>query len=224
MSKFIISLIALILFVSPVLSQIKIKREDRVCNTSPDGNGYCGWSCISTLGRHLKIKSLYDLKDKRTQQSDFPQWEMHKTEWVTGIIGNVNLLTAVNCYESALSPGPWIWIKKSDGSRIKGHRSWGDWDDMQNKLNAAKVKFRIQEWGNFNTEIIKYAIWNKLGCMIVVKDWTGEGGDNHAMIIQSYDSDNIVLFDPNDIDNDYLVSWGWMLKWWSGYVLVIERN
>lgn len=201
MRKFFATLLVLLAFSSPAFSQIRLKLEDCVSNVSPDGEGYCAWCCIETLGRHLKIKSLYGLKERRTKESDFKTWDAKNKRWIIE---------------------PYVWV--NHGSyKEKVHRSSGDYLAMRQKLDEANVKYRIQETGIFNTDILRYAIKNKLGCMIVVKNWSGNSPYiPHAVCIQDYDDDKVVLFDPNNLSCNYTVTWDWMSRHWTGYVLVIE--
>lgn len=200
MRKVFIALLALICSTAPAFSQIKLKIEDCIENVSPDGEGYCVWCCIETLGRHHKINSLYGLKERRTQESDFKTWDAKKKHWVIE---------------------PYVWVNYGTYWR-KVHRSPGDYVAIKQKLDEAKVKYQIQESGIRKTDIISYAIRNKLGCMIVVKDWTGQTGTAHAVCIQDYDERKVVLFDPNNLKYNYHVNWEWMTQYWTGYVLVIE--
>lgn len=200
MRKICLVLVCLFICTNVSNAQIKLKKEDCVANVSPDGEGYCAWSCIETLGRHHKIKSLYGLKEKRTKESDFKTWDAKKKHWVIE---------------------PYVWVNYGT-YWLKVHRSPGDYVAIKQKLDEAKVKYQIQESGIRKTDIISYAIRNKLGCMIVVNDWTEKSTTTHAMCIQDYDNEKVVLFDPNNLKYNYHVTWDWMTKYWTGYVLVIE--
>jgi len=199
MHRFFAALLLLACSSTPAFSQINLKTSDCVANVSPDGEGYCAWTCIETLGRHHKIKSLYGLKDRRTQESDFKTWDDKKKKWIIE---------------------PYVWVNYGD-YWLKVHRSPGDYVAMKQKLDEAKVKYQIQETGIFKTDIIGYAIRNKLGCMIVVNNWVNTS-ETHAVCIQDYDDEKLTIFDPNNLKCNYYVTWGWMTQHWTGYVLVIE--
>lgn len=199
--RFIVALLVLLSICTSAFSQISLSIEESIANVAPDGKGYCAWACIETLGRHLGIKSLYGLKDRRTKESDFKTWDDINKKWIIE---------------------PYVWVDYG-GRKVKVQRNLGDYVAMKQKLDEANVKYQIQETGIFKTEIIRYAIKSKLGCMIVVKNWYGTSStEPHAVCIQDYDNDKLVLFDPNNININFHVSWQWLGEHWTGYVLVIE--
>ena len=123
------------------------------------------------------------------------------------------------------SDEPFVWVDQGNGKGERVARNVGDYVDMKNKLNDAKVKYIIQDYGNFDTQIIKDSVKKKLGCMIVVRWWKEPGSkDTHAIIIQDCNDEKLTLFDPNDIEYNYTVSWNWLRSYWTGYVLVIEGS
>lgn len=198
MRKFIISIFLFLFVISSAFSQIELASEDRIANTSDDGlGGYCAWCCIETLGRYHKIDALYGLKEKRTKLSDFKHWDKKLDKWIDE---------------------PYIWVENEQGQKVKTIRNIGDWTDIKNVLNKAKVKYLIQETGIKNTDVIKYAIDNDFGCMIVIN----VKGGTHAIIIQNYDKDKIRIFDPNDPKINYTAGWDWLDQNWTGYALVIQ--
>jgi hypothetical protein len=203
MRKLFAALFVLVLFSAPAYSQIQLKLEDCVSNETHDGGGYCAWCCIETLGRHHKIKSLYGLKDKRSYESDFKTWDAKNKKWIIE---------------------PYVWVDHGN-YKEKVHRGPGDYTAMKQKLDAANVKYRIQETGIFKTDIIKYAVKDKFGCMIVVNNWSGNSPTvPHAVCIQDYDDDKLVIFDPNDLEHNYHITWNWFRSHWTGYVLVVEGS
>ena len=56
-----------LVFTGSLFGRVKIDKANRVENINP---GYCAWCSIEMLGRHLKVKKLYNLTKNRTKESD----------------------------------------------------------------------------------------------------------------------------------------------------------
>lgn len=199
MHKFFVSVFVFFAFVSSAFSQITLKTEHCVLNRTP---GYCAWCCLETLGNYHKIEALYGLVEKRSQESDFKEWDKKKKEWVKE---------------------PYVWVDYGTYF-TKEHVSPGSAQAVKNKLNALKVKYRLQESGNLDKDIFRYGIHNKLGVIIVVRDWTEKTSVTHAILVQNYDEKGITFFDPNDVKSNYTATWEWVDRYWTGYAIVIEKQ
>ena len=57
----------LLLCAGAVRAEVKVAPACRVRNRPP---GRCGWCCVETLARHLKIKSLYGLTENKASRCD----------------------------------------------------------------------------------------------------------------------------------------------------------
>jgi hypothetical protein len=188
-----------------LFAEIEVPIENRVPNIgNKEEPGFCAWACIEILGRQHKVKSLYDLVENRSKECDFMHWDRDKGVWVEE---------------------PYIWIYYKYGKE-KELRCSGSEVAVINKLDVLEVKYRIQRAGDKRKNIIKYAMDNELGCMIVVSAEAFEGFDNaHAIILTHYDEKEVRFIDPNNIDTKSRpAERAWFDYFWTGYTLVIEKQ
>lgn len=204
MRKTILGIVALCLFVTPLNAQIKVRKQDRVQNIDP---GFCAFCVLDTLGRHHQIKPLIGLLGKRQKESVRRVFDQNRQMWID-----------------------YVWTKYPGGVyQLEPNHGGGD-QALRNKLDSLGVKYRIQNYHDTDKSILKYAIkTNKLGCLIVVKDWEAPDPHRtdiyspHAVLMTDYDSDYAYYIDPNDI-TEYKVTWEWFNTYWMGYVLVVEKE
>ena len=203
MRRFVATLLLLLVFSSSSFSQVVIKKENRVLNKSP---GFCAWCCLETLGRHHKIEPLYDLQDNREKEFTW-EWDARNKKWIKS---------------------PYLWTDYGS-YKLKEHRSPGTHRALVNKLDSLNIKYRYQNHYNYSKTLIKEAIKNKQGCLVVVKWWTDDNGKpiadsshTHAIVLLDYNDDGIEFFDPNDTECTYTASHQWFNHYWTGYVLVVE--
>jgi len=188
-----------------VFADIKIEEEHRVENMKP---GYCCWASIETLGRKHGIKQLHGLVKRRSQESDFKQWDSKTQAW---------------------KQLPYVWVEYPNGSKRKVHRSPGDDQAMINRLRKLNVAFKFQSSGNYDLGLIKYAMKNKLGCMVVF-DWGGwkrgyrRGAYTHAVVLTKFNDKEVMFIDPNKTHKYWWVSRAWFNRYWMGETLVIVPN
>jgi hypothetical protein len=201
--KRIASFVLLVTLCALVFGNVEIIEENRVANIgSKEEPGFCAWACLSMLGRHHKIEALYDLVEKRANESDFLYWDRDKGVWVA-------------------EPYVWVYYKKGKEKEL---RCSGSEMAMINKLDELKVKYKIQKFGNKNRDIINYAMEKNLGCLIVVSSEAFEGFENaHAVVLTDYDEKEIRFIDPNDISTPYKVDRTWFDRYWTGCVVVVEK-
>lgn len=197
MSKYVATLVLFLAVSPPAFSQISLKKESMVPNREP---GYCAWVCLETLGRHHKIASLYDLVDKR--QEEFT-WTWDGQRW----------------WKS-----PYLWVDYGE-YQVMERRNTGSHQAMINKLDSLKIKFTHQDYNNFDKTLIKDAVKNKKGCVVVVKHWENAENDDtsHAIVILDYNKNGIIFYDPNDSTSIYEASHKWFNYYWLGYTLVLEK-
>jgi hypothetical protein len=67
----------LLLFAGAVRAEVKVPADCRVKNRPP---GRCGWCCLETLARYLKIKALYGLTEHKASRCDVSNLEMVLTD------------------------------------------------------------------------------------------------------------------------------------------------
>jgi hypothetical protein len=203
MRKFL-AILLLLTTTSSVFGQVFIKKENRVPNREP---GYCCWACLETLGRQQKIKVLYNLVDKRAKEFTW-QWDENRKKW----------------FKSSF-----VWTDYGSYKKFE-HRAPGGVRAISNKLNSLDVKFRYQNYGNFSRSLIKQAIKNKKGCLVVVKVWDDEPlppdviEPAHAIVLLDYNEKGIEFYDPNDKEDIYRVNHDWFNYYFTGYVLVLEEE
>ncbi len=202
MRKFVATFLLLLAISFPVFSQVLISEEDRVENRSP---GYCVWCCLETLGRHHGIKELDNLVSNR--QKEFT-WQKKGEKWVKS---------------------PYVWVDYGN-YRKKEHRSPGSPRAVANKLRSLNVKFRYQDYGNYSRSLIKRAIKEKKGCVIVVYWWKSKDGkkliepgtSTHGIILLDYNDKGVRFLDPNHTGYTYSANHAWFRKYWTGYAIVLE--
>ncbi len=188
----------------PSWAQVEIDKKHRIENFGP---GYCAWCSIETLGRHIGIEALHDLAKNRSKESSVKQWNSDKGVWVP--------LPYVMVSHGYNYNGPWVQEKRNVGT------DWG----VYWKLTELRVKFKMQWTGEKDTKLIKYAIKNNLGCAFAVKKGCfGKNSSAHAMVLTNYDDKKVEYIDPNDPGNVYEATREWFDHWWSGWVLVLEKE
>lgn len=198
MRKFVATLLLLFVFQFSSFAQVVIDKESRIENRNP---GYCVWCCLETLGNHQQIAALKGLVDSRDKEFIW-EWNAQKKVW---------------------KKSPYVWIDYGT-YQIKEHRSPGTARAISNKLDNLGVKYRYQNYYNYDKTLIKNAVKNKQACLIVVRWWKGVPcPDTHAIILLDYNEKGIEFLDPNEIDNTYTASHQWFNHYWTGYVLVIDR-
>jgi hypothetical protein len=200
MRKFIAALLLLFVFSSSTFSQVSIKKEHRVSNQVFE-TGYCAWCCIETIGRHHGIETLHNLAKNRSKEFTWT-WDAKKKVW---------------------EKSPYVMVDYGTYKSLE-LRSPGPHQALANKLNELKVKYRYQNYYNYDKTIIKNAIKNNQPCLVVVKCFWGKPSeDTHAIILLDYNDDGIKFFDPNSPESNYTATHQWFNYYWIGYVLVIEN-
>jgi hypothetical protein len=204
MKRWFVSLVVILLLSAPSWAQVTIDKKHRVANFGP---GYCAWCSIETLGRHHQIEALYDLAENRSKESSVRQWNPDKGRWVS--------LPYVMVSHGPNYQGPWVQERRNVGT------DWG----IYYKLKELGIKNRMQWTGNKDTAIIRYAMRNKLGCCFAVKEGCfGRGSSAHAMILTNYTDKTVEYIDPNDPKHVYEAKREWFDYWWTGWILVIEKQ
>lgn len=92
-------------------------------------------------------------------------------------------------------------------------------DDLAKELDRLKLKYLRQERGDKKTELLKRACGQKLGCVVGMRDYPGQG-DSHAVTVVGW-GDEVTFIDPNYTDQIRQASQDWFLRKWSGGVIVL---
>jgi len=204
MKRWLLSLVVAMCLAAPSWAQIDIAKENRVGNFGP---GYCCWCSIEMLGKHHSIKKLDNLAKNRSNESSVKQWDSEKGVWVP--------LPYIMVSHGYNYQGPWVQEKRNVGT------DWG----VYWRMKELGIKHRMQWTGDYDTKIIKYAMKNKLGCCFAVKKGCfGKNSSSHAMVLTAYDDKKVEYIDPNDPDNVYEAKREWFDHWWSGWILVLEKE
>ena len=236
MKRLFVAVLLLLVTASQAFAEIRIRRADRVANRDP---GYCAWCCLSMVGRHQKIKVLYNLVDQREKEFTW-QWDpltdkWFKSSWIWTDYGEEypNDIPYEDQYV-------WVWIRnkaiklkcvhKDDNGHhwVYEHRAPAGYHAICNRLNKLGVKFKFTRKATKQT--IKELVKNNIACIIVVKDWwlpPREDGlvdpfETHAIIIVDFNDDGIEFIDPNDVKNNYTATQEWLDHNFVGYVIVLE--
>ncbi len=220
-------------------AQAHIKKANRIANREP---GYCAWACLTMMGKHQKIKALYDLIDEREKEFTW-QWDEHKDEWFKSTFVWTDYGTTKITDPKVIRRNQyvWVWDKKNqkavrrpfvyendDGhTMVYEDRSPGGHYALVGKLKRLGVKYRFQDYGDTSRKLIKRAILAEKPCLIVLKVWDrptvkGEDVDTHAVILLDYNEEGIEFLDPNDIEQPYTAPHEWFDEHFTGYVLILE--
>lgn len=200
MRKFVAAFVLLFAIACPSFAQVSIKKEHRVSNQVFE-TGYCAWCCLETIGRHYGIDALKDLAKNRSKEFTWT-WNEKTKSW---------------------EKSPYVMIDYGSYKSLE-LRSPGAHQALANKLNDLKVKYRYQNYYNYDKTIIKNAIKNNEPCLVVVKTfWGQDRSGSHAIILLDYNEDGVTFFDPNDVNHVYTATHQWFNYYWMGYVLLIEK-
>jgi len=191
------------LLASSIFADVTIEKKHRVENIL---DGYCAWCSIEMLANQHKIKKLYNLAKRRSEESDFKEFDKKTKKW---------------------KKLPYVWVDYGN-NKEKEHRGYGGEQAISNKLKSLGVKFRYQRNGNDSMKVVNYAMKNDLGCVVVVH-WTfftakeEDYSYTHAIVLVGIDSKQVRFVDSNDISHVYKAGRNWFNKNWTGYVLVLEK-
>jgi hypothetical protein len=193
--------LALFLCVGGVQAQvIDVPKECRVENF---GDGFCAWCSIECLGRVHKVELLYNLAKNRSKESDFKVWHEDVKNWT---------------YE------PYVWVPRSNDYFVKEQVNGGGEWAVYSKLKSLDVRAKVQWRGNKNTDLISYAMKNKLGCVFAIEGIDPIKGEAwaHAMVLIECNDKEVMFIDPNDIEHIKTRTRAWFNQNWNGYLIVIE--
>lgn len=199
LKKLSMSVLFLLLSASSIFSQtVNIEIKNRVENF---GDGFCAWVSIESLGRHHGIDKLYDLAKNRSKESDFKVFDGKK--WTTE---------------------PYVWVPRSSEYFVKEQVNGGGEWAVDSKLKALDVRAKLQWRGNKNTDLISYAMKNKLGCVFAIEGVDPIKGEAwaHAMVLIEFNDKEVMYIDPNDIKKVKTRTRAWFNHNWNGYLVIIE--
>ncbi len=94
--------------------------------------------------------------------------------------------------------------------------------DLEAALDDASINYRVQQPGNRNTFILRYAVREKLGALVGFHPLT-PGADRHMVILVDIGPGQVRVVDPNDADGRVrTMSLKRFLSWWDGFALIVE--
>jgi len=94
--------------------------------------------------------------------------------------------------------------------------------DLQAALDEAGVDYRLQDAGNRDTFILRYAIRENLGAIVGFAE-RSRGAGGHIVTLVDYGPGGVQIIDSNDDDGRVrTMSLERFLSWWDGFVLVID--
>lgn len=94
--------------------------------------------------------------------------------------------------------------------------------DLQWALDDAGVDYRVQDAGNRDTFILRYAIGQKLGAVVGFAETTG-GRGGHVVTLVDYGPQEVRVIDSNDADGRIrTMPLDRFLSCWDGFALVID--
>jgi hypothetical protein len=104
----------------------------------------------------------------------------------------------------------------------ESNASRSDPEDLEEVLDKAGVKYRIQYPGSRSTAILRYAVRENLGAAVGFRElYAGAGG--HIVTLVDLTEDSVKVIDPNDKDGRIrTMNLDRFLYWWDGFALVLE--
>ena len=96
--------------------------------------------------------------------------------------------------------------------------------DLEGVVAATQVKYRIQERGSRNTEILRDAISRDLGAVVGLRPlYPGAGG--HIVTLVEFGPKEVRILDPNDADRRVrAMDLETFLNRWDGFALVLDPS
>lgn len=188
MKKFLCFLV-LFLSTSLVFADLEIEQKDRIKNYP---TGCCLWCSLENLGKYHKIDRMSGMAKRRHDRAE------ELIETVNYDFVNGNFIRQV------------VWVKRNDagGTTARAHQ----------ELKALKVKYKLQETGNFDTKILEES--KDLGCAIGVRNFPNEG-NMHAVTLIHFDDKICRFIDNNGNCDKYEVTREWFNEHWTGLAIVI---
>ncbi len=154
--------------------------------------------------------------------------------WVPFGLLRAEVNISLDCRVSNLPPGRCGWcaletlgrhqhIKSLIGLTEKNARQARP-EDLIQVLNDKVIDYRIQNRGNYDTEILRQAMQKNHGAVVGFRELRpGAGG--HIVTLVDFGLDEVRVIDPNDSDGRVrTLSRDRFLYWWDGFVLVLTSE
>jgi hypothetical protein len=137
-----------------------------------------------------------------------------------------------NCRIKNRPPGRCGWCALETLARFHGlaalygltdtHACRSSPKDLKAALKEAGIAFRMQNPGNRDRSILRYAMRAGLGAAVGFYEAApGDGG--HIVTLVDFGKDGVKVIDPNDADGRVRsMTLERFLYWWDGFVLVLE--
>lgn len=195
MKKFLIGVLSTLFIVSISLADIDIPHKQRVKNLS---SGCCVWCSLENLGNLHKITELNGITKYRHDN-----YREVKT-WVDG----------------GFVLDPWGRMIQTEGYYLVENKAPGTPSRVREEMKRLKVKHKVQDHWTYDTDILKEAMDNNLGCAIGVKDYPTLGG-YHMVTLTHWDDKKVRFVDNNGGCDKYEATREWFDQHWTGFTVIV---
>jgi len=154
-----------------------------------------------------------------------------------------------NCRIPNESPGYCAWVSLETLGRVHGIKQlkhlfqnrkkskdytfinhYGQWEThernvgygyaIRKELDDLKVRYWMQDSGQFKTDLLKHAKTH--GCVVTLKP-SDICDEAHCIIITNINDKNVWFYNCNCPNDKWIASRAWFNYYWTGMVVVLER-
>jgi hypothetical protein len=105
---------------------------------------------------------------------------------------------------------------------VEEHATTADPEDLTALLDKVKVRYKLQNRGDRDTEVLRKACDDGLGAVVGFRP-LHEGAGGHIVTLVDFGADTVKVIDPNDQDGRVrTMPRERFLYWWDGFTLVLQ--
>lgn len=128
-----------------------------------------------------------------------------------------------NLVEKRKNDADFVFNLIKDGKNIEVVQAKNVASDLsiEDKLKQLKIKYKFQETGNKDYNILLENV-NELGCMIGVKKGA-RGSAAHCIVLTKINDKEVEFYDCNQPNSLWIGSREWLDFYWTGLAVVVEK-
>ena len=105
---------------------------------------------------------------------------------------------------------------------VEDHATTADPEDLTALLDKVKVRYKLQNRGDTDTEVLRKACADGLGAVVGFRP-LHEGGGGHIVTLVDFTDTTVKVIDPNDQDGRIrTMTRERFLHWWDGFTIVLQ--
>ena len=105
---------------------------------------------------------------------------------------------------------------------VEDHATTADPEDLTALLDKVKVRYKLQNRGDLDTEVLRKACADGLGAVVGFRP-LHEGAGGHIVTLVEFTDDTVKVIDPNDQDGRVrTLPRERFLHWWDGFTIVLQ--